>query len=514
MSSILTNTSAMVALQTLRGVNADLAQTQSEISTGKTINTAKDNSAIWAISKVMESDVYGFMAISDSLNLGDSTISVARQASETVSDLLTDMKGKIVAAQEENVDRTKIQVDIDALKDQINSIVETAQFNGLNLVKGAEDANILGSLARGADGQVTANEITVSRQDLTSAAGTVGPTSRALATIVDASDATTGSLNADGNTAVLTLASNADYAAANATLGLTIGGVATSFAAGDLTGDQDNAAGQVAARINALNIDGISASATGAAITITSTRSFDTANVTIDAESGVTGQQVTEVNGGAVTNGVGTTSVIDERAENLTFNSAVPVQDGEGFEVSFGGETYRYIAGPNENFEDVAKGLQAAIGGGTIDGITTRLEQDETSGNFILKIDNASANATELLVVGTEGGTASGGLFGLETLNVESSTSAGNALNTIESLIDVAIDAAASFGSVQGRIELQAEFVLNLTDSLKAGIGSLVDADMEAASARLQALQVQQQLGIQSLSIANQQPQSILTLFR
>jgi flagellin len=53
-----------------------------------------------------------------------------------------------------------------------------------------------------------------------------------------------------------------------------------------------------------------------------------------------------------------------------------------------------------------------------------------------------------------------------------------------------------------------------LTDSLKSGIGSLVDADMEAASARLQALQVQQQLGTQALSIANQAPQNILSLFR
>ena len=88
------------------------------------------------------------------------------------------------------------------------------------------------------------------------------------------------------------------------------------------------------------------------------------------------------------------------------------------------------------------------------------------------------------------------------------------ALANIETYIDGAIEAAANFGSVEGRIETQSEFISNLTDSLTAGIGSLVDADMEAASARLQALQVQQQLGVQSLSIANQAPQSILSLFR
>lgn len=64
MSSINTNTSAMVALQTLKGINSNLAKTQSEISTGKTVASAKDNSAVWAISKVMESDVSGFESVS------------------------------------------------------------------------------------------------------------------------------------------------------------------------------------------------------------------------------------------------------------------------------------------------------------------------------------------------------------------------------------------------------------------------------------------------------------------
>ena len=81
-------------------------------------------------------------------------------------------------------------------------------------------------------------------------------------------------------------------------------------------------------------------------------------------------------------------------------------------------------------------------------------------------------------------------------------------------LIQNSIDAAAEFGSAQGRIETQSEFVGKLTDSLKSGIGTLVDADMEEASARLQALQVQQQLGVQALSIANEAPSSILSLFR
>ena len=90
----------------------------------------------------------------------------------------------------------------------------------------------------------------------------------------------------------------------------------------------------------------------------------------------------------------------------------------------------------------------------------------------------------------------------------------GTALADIETAIGTAFDAAAQFGSVQNRLDIQSDFVTALGDALTAGVGSLVDANMQEEAARLSALQVQQQLGVQSLSIANQAPQSILTLFR
>ena len=75
-------------------------------------------------------------------------------------------------------------------------------------------------------------------------------------------------------------------------------------------------------------------------------------------------------------------------------------------------------------------------------------------------------------------------------------------------------DSATNLGAIKNRIGLQQNFVKTLTDSLDRGVGQLVDADMNAESTRLQALQVQQQLGIQALSIANAGSQSILSLFR
>ena len=108
----------------------------------------------------------------------------------------------------------------------------------------------------------------------------------------------------------------------------------------------------------------------------------------------------------------------------------------------------------------------------------------------------------------------SGGLAAMSSIDVSNAAGATAALSTIESLVNTAITATASFGSSSAQITSQATFVSKLTDTLKTGIGSLVDADMEAASAKLQALQVQQQLGTQALSIANKSPQNLLTLFR
>lgn len=279
MASIQTNNSAIVALQNLRTVNRNLSVVQEQISTGKKISNAKDNASIYAISTVIKSDVEGFKKISDSLNLGSSTVAVARGAAEQVTDILTQIKGLIVQSQEANVDRTKIQTDIEQLTDQVDSIVNAAQFNGLNLVKGATGTvTFLASLDRDSAGTVTASSISVAAQSLETGAG--------------------------------------------------------------------------------------------------------------------------------------------------------------------------------------------------------------------------------------------GGLAGLAAVDVSTAAGATAALTAIEGLVQTAIDAAAAFGSSQKRIETQNEFVRQLTDALTSGVGALTDADLEEASARLQSLQVQQQLGIQALSIANQSPQSILALFR
>ena len=87
-------------------------------------------------------------------------------------------------------------------------------------------------------------------------------------------------------------------------------------------------------------------------------------------------------------------------------------------------------------------------------------------------------------------------------------------VDAVETQLQAAISAAATFGAAQTRIDAQNSFLSKQMDAIKSGMGALVDADLEEASARLTALQTQQQLGIQALSIANQAPQNVLALFR
>ena len=172
MTSILTNTGAMVALQTLSSVNGQLTTAQNEISTGKRVGSATDNAAVWAISKTMEADVAGFEAISEGLAVGEATVAVASAAAEQIVEKLIEMKELIISAQSENVDHDAIEAAVDTKRDQITAIIEAAQFNGANLLAADVDGNsatslsVLSSLDRiGATGTATAAKITIDSAD-------------------------------------------------------------------------------------------------------------------------------------------------------------------------------------------------------------------------------------------------------------------------------------------------------------------------------------------------------------
>jgi flagellin len=140
MLSVNTNTGAMVALQYLNKTENDLQTTQTHINSGLKVATAKDDGATFAIAQNMRGNVAGYQAVSDSLNRGVSTIDVAISAGQSISDLLNQLKTKALAASDASLDtasRNALNADFTALRDQISTIVQNAQFNGTNMVDGS-----------------------------------------------------------------------------------------------------------------------------------------------------------------------------------------------------------------------------------------------------------------------------------------------------------------------------------------------------------------------------------------
>ncbi len=127
----------------------------------------------------------------------------------------------------------------------------------------------------------------------------------------------------------------------------------------------------------------------------------------------------------------------------------------------------------------------------------------------------ASADGTQKISVNAENLSLGGSIITIAASGViDTQAAASTMLTTVNTSLTNTNRALARLGSVSKRLDLQVTFNTKVTDALTAGIGNLVDADLSVESARLQALQVKQQLGIQALSIANSAPSTVLGLFR
>ena len=150
LNSVNTNMGAMIALQNLQSTNSELSTVQNRISTGKTVSSAKDNGAIWAIAQGQRAEIGALNAVKDSLNRGQSALDVALSAGESVSDLLTQMKEKALAATDSSLTtsaRSALNEDFKAIRDQIATVVSNAKFNGVNLLDNSTTTNGYKALA-------------------------------------------------------------------------------------------------------------------------------------------------------------------------------------------------------------------------------------------------------------------------------------------------------------------------------------------------------------------------------
>jgi flagellin len=163
LNSVNTNMQAMIALQNLNVTGSELAMSQTRISTGHKVDSAKDNGSTWSIAQSMRANSSSLNAVRDSLQRGQSTIDVAMAAAGSISDLLLQMKEKALAASDTTLDtsaRDTLNVDFMALRDQIGKAVANAEFNGSNMIKtGGASIQALANAAG-------TNRLTVSAQSL------------------------------------------------------------------------------------------------------------------------------------------------------------------------------------------------------------------------------------------------------------------------------------------------------------------------------------------------------------
>ena len=310
MSSINTNTSAMNALTTLRSVNKNLATTQDRIGSGLKISSAKDNAAYFSISSTMKGDSGMYAAIDEGLTLTKNSLTVARKGAEEFVNLTKQFAEKISFAQTESMDRASVQLELDELVKQMDTVIKQSTFNGESWVS------------------LTATE-----------KGVTGAVAYQASAPADATD--------PGNV----------IPAKVATLGTSPISVVTGVTRGNATFDVTNH------KLNKVDLDSLK---------------------------------------------------------------------------------------------------------GVLDGI-----------------DISPANAD---LPGT--------------------------LKKVQEVLKLATTAATTLGLNEKTIETQQEFLKTVVDTLDTGVGAMVDADMEAEAARLQALQTQQQLATQALSVANQGPSNLMSLFR
>lgn len=184
--SVHTNKAALTALQNLNRTNDELAETQNRVNTGLKINNAKDNAAIWAIAQGQRADIGALGAVRQSLERASSVAEVSLTAGESISDLLVQLKEKVVAAQDTSLDtqsRTALNSDFRALLGQITKVTQNAKFDGANILSGTG-----GNIQFLADADA-ASKLTLSTQTL--ALGGTNITITAAAQILTSTQATT-----------------------------------------------------------------------------------------------------------------------------------------------------------------------------------------------------------------------------------------------------------------------------------------------------------------------------------
>lgn len=587
MTSILTNNSAMAALQTLRAVASNLGETQQRVSTGLRVGTASDNAAYWSISTTMRSDNMALAAVSDALGLGAAKVDTAYAGMEAVVDILAQFKARLVAATEAGVDKAKIQEELEQFKQQVLSVAQSASFSGENWLntdisdiydKDINKASVVSSFVRDASGHVSVKTMQVHLSEIALFNSNEGGLLQK-----DARD-----IQKIGGMRYLVSFASSDEWWPEFGSG-EIGRVTFTFTGPmvfddpadeirfDVTVDADNPADGIPGPyksgfttnnivIDRAVLDAFRPSWNGIISNYTQYREVldhvlsgtgasawiyndGYGNPIINRigihtnENRVLGMdgsyvEISNLTSNLPTGGLTNASDFGRRGSTMTLGFA-PFQvyeDGEnedGIEVSFNfsvngsaptthsfNRTYvNNLLGKETGKVETADEMVVLLESLLLPDWPGLIVEATPSGQVVVKsdetLDRLSGSSTRIsfsnIVVSNEP------LPTENFLDIDIVANPGRVesyIDYIEAATARVVSGAAVLGSLQTRISMQSEFTEKLIANIDKGIGRLVDADMNEESSRLKALQTQEQLAIQSLSIANSNAESIMQLFR
>jgi flagellin len=187
MTSLITNSSAMNALQALRSVNNELGTTQNRISSGLRITSAKDNAAYFQISETMKGDSGSLSSINEGLTLTKNSVATARLGAETFQDLATKFVERVAFAQGSKGGFAEVEKDLGELVKQMEATIKQSTFNGDDMVNAAGVAGAASTVAA-ATGALTATAATTATRNVVTGVTRAGGTFAATTTSVDTVD--------------------------------------------------------------------------------------------------------------------------------------------------------------------------------------------------------------------------------------------------------------------------------------------------------------------------------------
>ncbi|PIK69915.1 flagellin [Methylobacterium frigidaeris] len=589
MTSLITNSSAMTALTTLKGVARQLDVASNRVSTGLRVTTASDNAAYWSIATTVRTDTASLSAVKDSLGLGASAVDTAYNGLNAIISDLQNLRAKLQSALTPGIDRAKIQTEIAAIQFKMKATADSSNASGRNwLSVDSSPTNtdyqatqkVVAGFSRGVNGNVTFSTVDVdvsaiklydanvaSVATAATAAEVVGSTALTGTAVFRPGTADAGTADFSGTNEVPLSVTLVD--GTTTTVSIVIDRTTMQSAVKDLTKVTTQ---EFVTAINNQIIDSIGANKVTAALDSAGRVMFQSAGTGSGISLSVNGMAPSIGNtfadvGFALTAPIppGPARIVaTSNYSNIDLNSLyIPIsisENGAAFGFYIYSSNYYALAtkissGINSvNGTDMAAMITNVLLSTGISNTTVSFSEGKialTNSNvgpsayvYISSVpelgftSSQSANGTAAIVgiptphvgYGTASGT-SGGRGILDTVDASTNTSIAmidisslsgtdgdDTLSALVAQVDKTIsgitEAGTKLGAKKTQIEGQTAFIGTLIKANDRMIGILVDADVEEESTKLKALQTQQQLAMQALSIANSSGQGVLSLSR